>query len=151
MANFKDAFKSTKQDWVTPDEFFSPLQKEFSFTLDVAASINNSKCKRFFTKKDDGLSKDWKGTCWMNPPYNNKKGWIIKAYNESKKGATVVCLVPARTNTNWWHDFCMKGEIRFIRGRVKFVGAKHGLPQPLALVIFRPRSYDEMQITQKEL
>lgn len=136
MASFSTAFKSSKQDWVTPNDFFRKLNDEFGFTLDVAASKENTKCQRYFTEEDDGLLQDWKGVCWMNPPYNNKKNWIIKAYKESQKGATVVCLVPARTNTNWWHDYCMKGEIRFIRGRVKFDGAKHGLPQPLALVIF---------------
>lgn len=138
MANFSTAFKSTKQDWVTPTSLFQVLNAEFNFTLDVAASKENTKCQKFFTKEDNGLAQDWAGICWMNPPYNNKKGWIIKAYNESLKGATVVCLVPARTNTNWWHDYCMKGEVRLIRGRVKFDGAIHGLPQPLALVIFTP-------------
>jgi phage N-6-adenine-methyltransferase len=139
MANFSTAFKSSKQDWVTPSNLFQVLDDEFHFTLDVAASRDNAKCDKFFTVDDDGLKCDWgHEICWMNPPYNNKKKWVIKAYNASLNGATVVCLIPARTNTNWWHDYCMKGEVRFIRGRVKFDGAKHGLPQPLAFVIFSP-------------
>ena len=73
----------------------------------------------------------------MNPPFGVQGKWIKKAYNESLKGTTVVCLMPSRTNTNWWHDYCMKGEIRFVRGRPIFKGAKHGLPQPLSIVIFR--------------
>lgn len=72
----------------------------------------------------------------MNPPFGSQGKWVQKAYEESLNGITVVCLLPARTNTNWWHDYCMTGEIRFIRGRPKFKGAKHGLPQPLAIVIF---------------
>ncbi len=73
----------------------------------------------------------------MNPPYKDMKKWVIKAYEEStKNGCVVVCLIPARTNTKWWHEYCMKGEIRFIEGRPKFEGCIHGLPQPLALVIF---------------
>ena len=73
----------------------------------------------------------------MNPPYKDIKKWIIKAYNESiKHNSIIVCLIPARTNTSWWHEYCMKGEIRFIKGRPKFEGCIHGLPQPLAIVVF---------------
>lgn len=138
MTQFRSAFTSNKQEWETPDSLFVPLNNEFQFTLDVAADENNTKCSAYFTEQDDGLSKDWHGICWMNPPYKDKKKWIMKAYEEAQKGATVVCLVPARTNTNWWHNYCMKGEVRFIRGRPKFKGAKHGLPQPLAIIIFKP-------------
>ena len=73
----------------------------------------------------------------MNPPFRVQKQWVIKASEESKKGATVVMLLPTRTNTNWWHDYVMQGEVRFLRGRPKFKGAEHGLPQPLAIVVFR--------------
>ena len=71
----------------------------------------------------------------MNPPCGEQGRWLKKAYDEARNGCKVVCLLPSRTNTNWWHDFVMNGEVRFIRGRPKFVGAKHGLPQPLAIVI----------------
>lgn len=90
---------------------------------------------------------DWgKNICWMNPPYKQVGKWIVKAYNEYQKGATVVCLVQSRTNTNWWHDYCMKGEVRFVRGRPVFKGCKHGLPQPLAIVIFRPNNFKQMEL-----
>lgn len=137
MARFAEKFHSYKQDWETPDEIFEPLNKEFGFTLDVCADTHNRKCDNFFGVATDGLSQHWYGVCWMNPPFGFQGKWVKKAYEESLNGTTVVCLLPARTNTNWWHDYCMKGEIRFIRGRPKFKGAKHGLPQPLAIVIFR--------------
>jgi phage N-6-adenine-methyltransferase len=137
MAEFATKFGSKKQDWETPDEIYCPLDKEFGFTLDVCADSYNHKCNSYFDEKVNGLLQDWEGVCWMNPPFGEQGKWVKKAYEESSFGVTVVCLLPARTNTNWWHDYCMKGEIRFIRGRPKFKGAKHGLPQPLAIVIFR--------------
>lgn len=137
MAEFRTKFKTGRQDWETPDCVFAPLHAEFGFTLDVCATGTSTKCPRFFCKSDDALTQHWSGTCWMNPPFGNQGKWVKKAYEESRNGATVVCLLPARTNTNWWHDYCARGEIRFIRGRPKFKGAAHGLPQPLAIVIFR--------------
>jgi phage N-6-adenine-methyltransferase len=132
-------FDSKRQDWETPDEIFNPLQKEFGMVLDVCATQENTKCDYYFSIEEDGLKQDWSNLCcWMNPPFGEQGKWVKKAFEESKRGATVVCLLPSRTNTNWWHDYCMKGEIRFIRGRPKFKGAKHGLPQPLAIVIFKP-------------
>ena len=133
-------FRSSNQEWETPDEIFEPLNREFGFTLDVAASNDNHKCQRYFTEKDDALSKPWDSeVCWLNPPYKQTKLWMKKAYEESRNGVVCVCLIQARTNTNWWHDYCMKGEVRFIRGRPKFKGCKHGLPQPLAIIIFGKR------------
>jgi phage N-6-adenine-methyltransferase len=133
MAKFGGKFETVRQDWETPAEIFGPLNAEFGFTCDVAASHENAKCERYFT--EGGLERMWNGVCWMNPPYREVGRWVKKAFEESSH-AIVVCLVPARTNTNWWHDYCMKGEVRFIRGRPRFGGAKHGLPQPLAVVIF---------------
>lgn len=139
MADFGSSrFESSNQEWETSDDIFNPLNIEFGFTLDVAASTKNHKCEHYFTIESDGLRQNWRNeVCWMNPPYNMVKSWIQKAYSESHHGATVVCLVPSRTNTNWWHEYCMKGEVRFIRGRPKFKGCIHGLPQPLAIVIFK--------------
>jgi phage N-6-adenine-methyltransferase len=142
LATFDTAFLSHKQDWETPRSIFEPLNKEFHFTLDTCATADNAKCEKYFTLEENGLKQEWQGVCWMNPPFGDKAKWIKKAFKESVKGATVVCLVPARTNTNWWHDYCMKGEIRFIRGRPKFKGAKYGLPQPLAIVVFKHVSMD---------
>jgi site-specific DNA-methyltransferase (adenine-specific) len=145
MAGFADKFSSIRQDWVTPSSLFDTLNEEFHFTLDAAADHINTKAASFFTKEDDGLAQDW-GThiVWLNPPYGDGVGklseWVNKSAIASGNGATVVMLIPARTNTNWFHDICLKyGEVRFLRGRPKFEGAKHGLPQPLCFVIFRPR------------
>lgn len=138
MADFdKNRFQSKNQDYETPLSLFNVLNEEFKFTLDVCADDKNHKVDTYITEEQNALIQDWKGICWMNPPYKNIKKWIAKAYNESiKHNSIVVCLVPARTNTSWWHDYCMKGEIRFIKGRPKFEGCKYGLPQPLAIVIF---------------
>lgn len=131
---------SSKTDlWSTPQAFFDKVDSEFKFTLDACASSFNTKCHQFFTKEDDGLSKTWNGTVWMNPPYGRMIGkWLQKAYVQALNGATVVCLVPARTDTRWFHDYCARGEIRFIKGRLKFGGSKNSAPFPSALVIFRP-------------
>lgn len=136
MAQFKTKFATGKQDWETPESIFEPLNKVFKFTLDVCATKENTKCSNFFTIEDNALIQNWQGICWMNPPFGEQAKWVKKAYEESKKGTTVVCLLPARTNTIWWHDYCKRGQVRFIKGRPKFVGAKYGLPQPLAIVIF---------------
>ena len=154
MAGFAKKFESAKQDWTTPDELFAPIDAEFSFTLDAAADAKNTKAKLFFTSENDGLQQDWgHNTVWLNPPYGERAGklsdWIKKSLSASYNGATVVMLIPARTNTNWFHDICLKyGEVRFIKGRPKFGGADHGLPQPLCLVIFRPRALPN-QLTEE--
>jgi len=131
-------------EWSTPPEVFDPLNEEFGFTVDVCANAENAKCSWFFDIEQDGLAQDWAGeTCWMNPPYGRAiKLWMKKAYEESLRGATVVCLVPARTDTAWWWDYAMKGEIRFIRGRVRFLDGQkanpqsHNAPFPCAVVVF---------------
>lgn len=120
-------------------EFFDDLDSEFGFELDVCALPSNAKCERYFTPADDGLSQTWSGVCWMNPPYGKEIGlWMRKAYLSSRQGATVVCLVPARTDMRWWHDYAMRGQIRFIKGRLKFGDAKANAPFPSAVVIFQP-------------
>lgn len=131
-------FKAQSQEYETPDYIFAPLDQEFHFTLDVAASIENAKCRLYFNKKEDGLSQDWgSNICWMNPPFGREmKKWVKKAYESSLKGATVVCLLPVRSNTIWWHDYCMKGELRFIKGEVKFKGQSRGLWLPLCIIVF---------------
>lgn len=138
MSNFdSNRFASNNQEYATPWDLFNKLNDEFNFTLDVCANKINHKCEKYYTEEQNSLLMEWHGVCWMNPPYKDMKKWVIKAYNESRKNnTTVVCLIPARTNTNWWHKYCMKGEIRFIKGRPKFEGCIHGLPQPLDIVIF---------------
>lgn len=133
-------FNANSIEYETPDEIFEPLALEFGITLDVAATNKNAKCKNYFTAEDNGLLKDWDGVCWMNPPYGRvMKKWVEKAYNEYLKGNTIICLLPARTNTNWWHEFIIpNAEIRFIKGQVKFKGFKRCLWMPMAIVIFKP-------------
>jgi site-specific DNA-methyltransferase (adenine-specific) len=143
MASFNGKFVSAKQDWETPVELFDEINKEFNFTLDAAASSANKKVNNFFSKDDDGLSQPWiNEVVWLNPPYGDNgykiSDWVKKAADERFNGSTTVMLIPARTNTNWFHDICLKyGEVRFLKGRPKFGGATHGLPQPLCFVIFR--------------
>lgn len=137
---------SNTVEWETPPEVFAPLHREFGFTLDVCATRSNAKCPRFFTPVEDGLFQSWgKRVVWMNPPYGREIGkWISKAWEEYQKGATVVCLVPARTDTAWWHDFVMNGEIRFLRGRIKFLPSHTPAPFPSAVVIFRQSKIERM-------
>lgn len=134
-------FSSATDMWATPQAFFDKLNAEYGFTLDACASHENAKCQFYFTKEVNGLSRKWSGVVWMNPPYGREIGdWMRKAYESSLSGATVVCLVPARTDTKWWHDYAMKGEIDFIRGRLKFGNAKSHAPFPSAVVVFKPEA-----------
>lgn len=131
-------FRSDTDEWATPPGLFAELDREFGFQLDVCASPGNAKCGRYFTREDDGLQQEWVGVCWMNPPYGRTIGqWILKALEASRNGATVVCLVPARTDTRWWQDYVTQAaDVRFIRGRLKFGGAANGAPFPSAVVVF---------------
>ena len=123
--------------------FFDRLDEEFGFDLDVCALRENAKCSRYFTPAKDGLKQQWAGVCWMNPPYGRQIAtWMKKAYESSQNGATIVCLVPARTDTKWWHDYATKGEIRFVRGRLRFGDADYPAPFPSAIVIFRDRWWE---------
>jgi len=133
----KGLFTSNTDLWATPQDFFDKLNEEFHFELDVCALPENAKCANYFTPEMDGLKQQWKGVCWMNPPYGRTIGaWVRKAYESSLGGATVVCLLPARTDTRWWHDYCMKGEIRLVKGRLKFGDSNNSAPFPSAVVIF---------------
>lgn len=133
-------FSSKTDDWATPMKVFRQLDYEFHFELDVCADDINAKCSRYFTKAENGLEQDWTGICWMNPPYGKTIGqWMAKAYQSAQNGATVVCLVPSRTDASWWHEWAMKGEVRFIRGRLRFGGAKNSAPFPSVVVVFRPK------------
>jgi len=136
--NTKVMFSSANELWSTPKYFFDSVAKEFPFTVDVCALPENAKCKTFFSPDVDGLAQNWKGVCWMNPPYGRVIGkWVEKAYRSAKDGAVVVGLLPARTDTKWFHDYIYgKAEIRFIRGRLKFGEAKWNAPFPSILVIW---------------
>ena len=132
----KSMFTSETDVWSTPQDFYNKINLEFDFELDVCALPENAKCPNYFTPEQDGLAQDWTGACWCNRPYGREIGKWVKKASESK--AIVVCLVPARTDTAWWHDYAMKAdEIRFIRGRLKFGNSKNSAPFPSALLIFR--------------
>jgi phage N-6-adenine-methyltransferase len=137
-------FSSKKTEWETPQDFFDKLNAVFRFGFDVCALPENAKCDKFYSPDENGLSKEWYGVCWMNPPYGREIGqWVKKAYESSKtNGATVVCLVPARVDTKWWHDYCQQGEIFFVKGRLKFGGCENSAPFPNAVVVFRPNVND---------
>ncbi len=132
-------------EWSTPQGLFNWLDSEYHFQLDPCASVKNHKTDSYFTIQDDGLKQDWSphGSVFMNPPYGRKIGdWIKKAYEESQKGCVVVCLLPSRTDTKWWHDYCMKGQIEFLLGRLKFSkpdGTKGRCPFASVVVVFDGR------------
>lgn len=134
-------FSSKETEWETPQDFFDALDAEFRFTLDPCASVTNHKCDKYFTKDENGLLQDWSGeTVFCNPPYGKDiRHWVEKCYLESVKNKiTVVMLIPARTDTRWFHDFVYhKAEIRFVKGRLKFGGAKNSAPFPSMVVIYR--------------
>ena len=128
--------------WATPDRWFEYLDLEFKFTLDPCCHHETAKCAKHFTPEEDGLIQSWQDErVFMNPPYGpDLARWMRKAYTEARdNGALVVCFVPARVDTDWWHRFAAKGEVRFPKGRVKFSGAESAAPFPIAVVIFRPR------------
>ena len=137
-------FSSSVQTWSTPQDFYDRLHKEFNFTLDPCASHQDAKCAKYYTVEDDGLKQNWQGeTVFMNPPYGRDiKTWIKKAFTEAKKPNTVVvCLVPSRTDTRYWHEYIMKAtEVRLIKGRLKFGDSKNAAPFPSAVVIFDNQS-----------
>jgi site-specific DNA-methyltransferase (adenine-specific) len=137
----KALFSSASVDWETPQFLFDGLNAEFGLEVDVCASASNAKCKKYYTEAENGLAQDW-GTavCWMNPPYGRKITglWMRKAYESARRGATVVCLVPARTDTDWWHRYAKRGEVRLLRGRLRFGGSATAAPFPSAVIIFRP-------------
>lgn len=146
-----DVHYSSKSDnWATPQYFFDRLDEEFDFTLDPCSDKDNAKCSKYYTADDDGLSKSWANeSVFMNPPYGRVIGdWIRKAYEESLSGATVVCLIPSRTDTRYWHDYVMKAdEIRLVKGRIKFGDGKNSAPFPSAVVVFKgnnPEQYPEL-------
>ena len=134
-------FSSKTDNWATPQDFFDKLNNEFQFNLDPCADEHNHKCEKYFTVNDDGLSQNWGGhRVFCNPPYGrNICKWVEKAYRESYKDNTLVCLlIPARTDTKYFHCYIKnRAEIRFIPGRLKFGGAKNAAPFPSMVVIYR--------------
>ncbi|MBQ3060208.1 MAG: adenine methyltransferase [Desulfovibrio sp.] len=142
MSSLAVHFSSTRQDWETPWPFFMKMNDQYGpFVLDVCATPANTKCEQFFTKEENGLLQPWYGRAWMNPPYGRGiNAWVKKATEEVRKNTEqVVCLLPARTDTAWWHDYVERYafSVRFIRGRITFAGARHAAPFPSVIVIFK--------------
>lgn len=134
-------FTSATDLWETPQEFFDRLDAEFHFNLDACALPENAKCTDFYTPEQDGLSQPWSGVVWCNPPYGRRIGrWVEKAAQSAMGGAMVVMLLPARTDTRWFHRHIYgKAEIRFVPGRLKFGGAQWNAPFPSMVVVFTGR------------
>lgn len=138
---------SKKTDWGTPQEFFNELDEEFHFVLDAAATDENAKCPQYYTPEIDGLKQSWDvgGAVFCNPPYGREIGkWVEKAYQESLKGITIVLLIPARTDTAYFHNYIFgKAKVRFLKGRLAFVDSERGktdpAPFPSAIVIYNPK------------
>lgn len=135
-----DALKSSKRkDWETPKWLFDHFNKIFKFDLDVCATKETAKCKNFYTPEEDAFKQPWRGVIWMNPPYgqNTINPWLKRAHDEAIAGnCIVVALVPARTDTSWFHDYCCKFAITFIRRRVRFVGGDYCATFPSCVVVF---------------
>lgn len=132
-------FYSSKTDmWATPQDFFDALDAEFHFTLDACAVKENAKCEAYYTPEQDGLEQPWTGRVWCNPPYGRNVGqWVKKAHDTASGGGFVVMLLPARTDTRWFHDYIYgKTEVRFIKGRLKFGSCQNAAPFPSMVVIF---------------
>ena len=143
MKNLKTMLSSEDMTWETPQDFFDELNKEFKFNLDPCATKETAKCKNYFTKEDDGLKQDWGGYhVFCNPPYGSEiKYWVKKGFEEGlKKNTLVVMLIPARTDTKYFHEYIYhKAEIRFIKGRLKFKGRQKGsgsAPFPSMVIVF---------------
>ncbi len=132
-------FSSLTPEWPTPAGVFAALDEQYHFTLDACAAPENAECERYFTAEQDALRQEWTGTVFCNPPYGREIGrWLKKAWESAQQGATVVCLMPSRTDTPWWHPYCVQGNIFFIRGRLRFGDAQNSAPFASAVVVFEP-------------
>jgi len=157
-------FTSDSMEWETPPDLFKFYDDIYHFTLDVCASPINAKCDRYYTLKDGSLAAPWHGeVCWMNPPYGSEiVDWVRKAARQSKGGATIVALLPARTDNEWWHEWVAPyAHIDFLRGRVPFIKpdwlptrkkdgtikTPTGAPFPSAVAIYRPNSWQSQRIS----
>lgn len=143
-------YSTNTDEWETPPEIFTPLDAEFHFDLDPCATAENRKCQSYFDEHTNGLIREWHlmgyTFAFVNPPYSNLKEWIKQCAHEGHF-MTVVMLIPARTDTKAWHKYIYDAtkwqfrtsvKVRFLPGRIKFVGGKHCAPFPSCIVIFKP-------------
>jgi phage N-6-adenine-methyltransferase len=143
-------FSKASDEWSTPQEFFDGLHREFHFDVDAAASAENAKCSVWYGDKVDALAlENWAtvpSSVWLNPPYSRVREFVAKAAEQAERGHSVVCLVPSRTDTRWWHEHIWSAdhlpypnvEIRFVKGRLKFGDSNNSAPFPSVVIIFRP-------------
>lgn len=132
-------YASSSDEWATPQDFYDRLNDRYHFTLDPCASETNAKCTKYYTKVQDGLIKDWSGeVCWVNPPYGSEtKKWVKKCFFESLKGTQIALLIPARTDTSYFHDFILgKARLEFVRGRLHFNDGEQGAPFPSVVAFY---------------
>lgn len=143
-------FSHKSDEWSTPQWFFDQLNKTYNFTLDPASDGTNAKCAKHFTAQQNGLVQDWKGeTVFVNPPYSACYEWVKKAHTEALNNkTTTVMLLPARTDTKWFHEFCMDNAVvhtvAFVKGRLKFGTQKNSAPFPSMVVIFKDKLSSEI-------
>jgi phage N-6-adenine-methyltransferase len=159
MHNLREAFVSSKKmDYSTPILFFDALNSVFGFETDLAASPENALCPKYYTESEDALTKEWRGVCWLNPPYGRAlPRFVAKASSEAmQKNTTIVMLIPARPDRLWWEKYIWRGDLIaasvdlcFVRGRLKFGEEVNQAPFPSAVVIFSRNGMDEQ--TQKQL
>ncbi len=136
-------YSSKSDEWETPSDLFDKYNKIYDFVMDVAASKENAKCRRWMDKETDALQQDWYSCNWCNPPYSNVKLWIKKAYEESLRGKTTVMLIPARVDTIAWHTWIFPyAKVEFLKGRLKFSNSKNSAPFPSAIVVFEGKKND---------
>ncbi len=147
----KALFSSNSGEHETPDDLFAELNAEFNFTLDPAATPKNAKCENYYTKAENGIVQPWPGNVFCNPPYGREVGkWIIKGRSEAANGSLVVMLLPARTDTKWFHDYIEgQAEVRFIAGRLKFSNSKNSDPFPSMVVIYWPSNTQVKKMIMK--
>lgn len=143
MADISATHSKGKDDWETPWWFVHLLENEFgAIDLDPCCTEESKKGENFYTEEDNGLTARWWGTVFVNPPYSQMAKWAQKAYSEAFLGNTrnILFLCAARTDTKAWWDYLRHGEVRFIKGRLKFIdpnrGVVLGAPFPSALVVF---------------
>lgn len=143
-------YSSKSTEWETPKYVFDVLKEKYNIVLDTCATEENTKCTVYYDKKADGLKQNWSvvkefgkdASCWMNPPYGRSiAGWVKKAHEETFNGVRTIALLPARTDTRWFHEYIIgRYEVSFWRGRIKFANAKTSAPFPSMIVIFEPLS-----------
>lgn len=137
---------SSKTDlWETPQDLFNRYDDQYHFDIDLCALPENAKCTRYFTPQDDALIQEWSGVCWCNPPYGRQLAkWVAKA---ATSNATVVMLLPARTDTRWFHEYCLPhGKVEFIRGRVHFGGSVNPAPFASMVVVFNGKDVENGRV-----